>query len=263
MTRRAIGAAVAPPVSDWFCSTTAIASCGFAPYGPAKAMNQVVLLPPMPVSAVPVLPPICRPEIWAAVPVPRLHGAHHHRCLRRGPSPGRRRGGSPSASSARASCCSERRCGRPRSAASGCRRSRSFLPPSPSAAASRAGAPVRTPFVPRRRRCRASGRTACPVAVEATRQALAVRGLERRAVVEPELLGLLDDPLRPELEADVAEDRVDRVLERGRERDAAEGPLGVEVVDALPVHRAVARVDEAGRGVCTASIRARPKQSRP
>ena len=33
-------------------------------------MNQVVLLPSTPVSAVPVLPPISRPEICAAVPVP-------------------------------------------------------------------------------------------------------------------------------------------------------------------------------------------------
>ena len=58
MTARAIGAAVAPPVSDWFSSTTAIASSGLSPGRPAKAMNQVVLLPSTPVSAVPVLPPI-------------------------------------------------------------------------------------------------------------------------------------------------------------------------------------------------------------
>ena len=45
ITARAIGAAVDPPVEVWFWSTTAIATCGRSPYGPAKAMNQVVLRP--------------------------------------------------------------------------------------------------------------------------------------------------------------------------------------------------------------------------
>ena len=58
MTWRAMGAAVAPPVSDWFWRTTATASFGFSPGSPAKQMNQVVFLPAIPVSAVPVLPPI-------------------------------------------------------------------------------------------------------------------------------------------------------------------------------------------------------------
>ena len=68
MTARAIGAAVAPPVELWPSSATAIATSGRG--RPAKAMNHVVLRPGTPVSAVPVLPPMRKPGIWAAVPVP-------------------------------------------------------------------------------------------------------------------------------------------------------------------------------------------------
>ena len=72
MTWRAIGAAVTPPVRVWPSSTTATAIRGGEPsFGPAKQMNHVVFRPVTPVSAVPVLPATVKPEIAAAVPVPR------------------------------------------------------------------------------------------------------------------------------------------------------------------------------------------------
>jgi hypothetical protein len=57
-------------VDVWFSSATAIATSGRCPSRPANAMNQVVLTPGRPVSAVPVLPPMRYPGICAAVPVP-------------------------------------------------------------------------------------------------------------------------------------------------------------------------------------------------
>ena len=82
------------------------------------------------------------------------------------------------------------------------------------------------------------------VAVEAARVPLALGRLERRALVEAELLRLVEDPLRAQRLADVAEDGVDRVLQRGREVDPPERPARVEVVDPLAVGDAVPRVDE-------------------
>src|SRR6188472_81645 len=82
--------------------------------------------------------------------------------------------------------------------------------------------------------------------VEPARVPLAVRRLERGALVEAELLRLVEDSLRPERLAHVAEDRVDGVLERSREREPPERPARVEVVDALPVGDAVAGVVELG-----------------
>ena len=79
MTARAIGAAVVPPTPLWFSSTTAMATCGGLRRPPAKAMNQVVFEPSMPVSAVPVLPPTVMPGICAAVPVPLADDEPHHR----------------------------------------------------------------------------------------------------------------------------------------------------------------------------------------
>ena len=64
----AMGAAVTPPVPAWSESATATATLGAS--AGAKAMNQVLLRPETPVSAVPVLPATDTPEIWAAVPVP-------------------------------------------------------------------------------------------------------------------------------------------------------------------------------------------------
>ena len=85
MMARAIGAAVAPPVPAWSESATATATSGRS--AGAKAMNQVLLRPGTPVSAVPVLPATEMPGIWAATPVPDSHCQHHHRgqvgCRRR------------------------------------------------------------------------------------------------------------------------------------------------------------------------------------
>src|SRR6266567_403355 len=67
-TSLAIGAAVVPPTPVWFCSTTATAYLGWL--AGAKQMNQAVLIPLLPVSAVPVLPATGTPGICAAVPVP-------------------------------------------------------------------------------------------------------------------------------------------------------------------------------------------------
>src|ERR671936_2447975 len=69
----AIGAAVVPPKPCWFSSVTATATCGWS--AGAKQMNQVVLMPLLPVSAVPVLPATEMPGIWAAPPVPSLTAA--------------------------------------------------------------------------------------------------------------------------------------------------------------------------------------------
>ena len=84
--------------------------------------------------------------------------------------------------------------------------------------------------------------------VEAARRALVRRRLERRRRVEAEALRVLDELLRAELLADVAEDRVDRVLQRRAQVEAAERRGRVVVVDALAVDLAVAGVDEARRG---------------
>jgi hypothetical protein len=84
--------------------------------------------------------------------------------------------------------------------------------------------------------------------VEAARLALVGWCLEGRALVEAEAPRGVEDPLRAELEADVAEHRVDRVHEAGDEVDRSEylGTVLIgEVVDLLAVHRAVARVVEA------------------
>src|SRR5262245_35067436 len=64
----AIGAAVRPPTPRWFSRKTEIATRGAS--AGAKAMNEVVLTPGVPVSAVPVLPATATFGIWAAVPVP-------------------------------------------------------------------------------------------------------------------------------------------------------------------------------------------------
>ena len=82
------------------------------------------------------------------------------------------------------------------------------------------------------------------VAVEAAREPLVGGRLERRALVEAEALRRVEDLLRAELQPDVAEDGVDRVRERAREVDRPERARRVEVVHALAVHRAVARIDE-------------------
>ena len=81
--------------------------------------------------------------------------------------------------------------------------------------------------------------------VEAARRPLVRRRLEGRRRVEAEALRVFDQLLRSELLADVAEDRVDRVLQRRAQVEPAEGGRRVVVVDPFAVDLAVARVDEA------------------
>src|SRR5207237_9598737 len=69
----AIGAAGVAGNPVWFSSVTATATCGWS--AGAKQMNQVVLIPLLPVSAVPVLPATVIPGIAAAPPVPSLTAA--------------------------------------------------------------------------------------------------------------------------------------------------------------------------------------------
>ena len=85
---------------------------------------------------------------------------------------------------------------------------------------------------------------------EAAGRALVARRLERRVLVEAELLRVVEDDARPELLPDVAEDGVDRVLDRVAEVDPAERArarlVGV-VVDAPAVLDAVPGVLERRR----------------
>ena len=216
---------------------------GFSPSVPAKPMNQVVLLPSIPVSAVPVLPPIRKPETCAAVPRSRLNRPNHHVPDVPG---GRRR-----------HRATDLRRSRPRAGLP--IRSHSLFddewPHKDAVVADRArdhrhlqrgdeqallpeGHPSRVDIPV------AAGIVELAVLVEPARQPLALGCLEGRSLVEAERLGLLDDRSRSELEADVAEDRVDGVLQRGCERDVAERAARVEVVHALAVHRAVPGVVE-------------------
>ena len=90
-----------------------------------------------------------------------------------------------------------------------------------------------------------------PVAIEAAREPLVGRCLERWSLVEAELLRRVEDPLGAELEADVAEHRVHRVDEARHEVDRPEdlgAALVGEVVNLLPVHGAVPRVVEGRAG---------------
>jgi hypothetical protein len=84
--------------------------------------------------------------------------------------------------------------------------------------------------------------------VEAARKLLVRGSLERRVLVEAELLHVLEDRSGAERLADVAEDRVDRVLETHRKRGVPEGldrPVGAcGVRHLLPVLDAVAGVVE-------------------
>ena len=194
MTSRAIGAAVAPPVSDWFWRTTAIASFGFSPGSPAKAMNQVVLFPATPVSAVPVLPPIRNAGNLRCRARACLDGPHHHRAdlLRR------RRRDRPA----------DLR--RPRSIAGLAVRRHDLRdherPHQDPVVADRPGhhrhlqrcheQPLLAERHPACVDVAVASRVVEPaVAVQTARQPLALGGLERRPLVEAEFLRLLDDAL--------------------------------------------------------------------
>ncbi len=82
-------------------------------------------------------------------------------------------------------------------------------------------------------------------AIEPADPALVGRRFQRGQRVEPEVLHLLHDRVGPELLADLAEDRVDRVLDRLEERDQPERARRVVVVHAPAVLDAVARVGPA------------------
>src|SRR5581483_8792745 len=88
--------------------------------------------------------------------------------------------------------------------------------------------------------------------VETARIPLVARRLEGRRLVEPEPLRVLEDRGGADLLADVAEDRVDGVLERGREVEVPERLAAAlvrvaRIRDLLAVFGAVAGIVEAGR----------------
>ncbi len=93
--------------------------------------------------------------------------------------------------------------------------------------------------------------------VQAARGALVRGGLQGRIGVEAEAAGVVENGQRPELLADLAEDGVDRMLERGREADAAEhlrtALVGI-VGDLLAVLDAVAGVVEGRGGLVDARV---------
>ena len=262
MTCRAIGAAVAPPVSDWFWSTTAIASFGFFPGSPAKAMNQVVLLPSMPVSAVPVLPPISRPGDLRRGARAGLDGAHHHRAdvprgrgRDRAPDLRRLR---PAAGLAvrRHDLLDHVRAHQDAVVADRARDHRHLL--------RRHEQPLLAERHPARVDVAVALRVVeLAVAVEAARQPLALGRLERRPLVEAELLRLLDDALGAELEADVAEHRVDRELQRRRERHRAERPRSCRSCSPACRRPCSSRGRRTSTTACTCRNRSRPTRSRP
>ena len=214
-------------------------------------MNHVVFAdprPPAPTSAVPVLPATRMPGICAAVPVPpcddRLHhprevtgGVCGHRALvlprpRAGDDAARRR--DDSVDSVRfhdyALVANRRRDHRHLFR----RRQHPLLAEREPARVDLSRRVVRV--------------VEPAVLVEAAGRALVAGRLERRVLVEAELLRRAEDAARADRLADLAEDRIDRVLERLQEVHRAEalGPaLVAEVLHLLAVLDAVALVEEA------------------